>query len=444
LDGTIMGAAYRIVSDTGSSAHHGENIFKFISVNACGPYRIPNVKVDTLVYYTNAMAMGAMRSWGMPGITFANETMINLAAAELGMDPLKLRRLNGVTDGDRTLSGVPVPRSARFIECLDGMEKVPLTETGVLSPRYRYGVGYAAGAQGCNLHFGHPDESTVRLRVGTGGEIYIEVAANDLGQGLETTLDLIVSRVLDNYFIKKIHYLRPISDYPVGGPTGASRQTTLTGNAAYLAAVKLKEEIKKRCGGQMPGDLAAWLMANGEGIGVVGTFMAPLTSDPDKDGQGLPVNQYAYGIQRAEVSVDMDTGIVRVLRIVEVCDCGEVINHIGAEGQVQGAIGQNLGMALMEEFQQKNGKPVQRGFSEYLFPTAVDTPPIDVMFVDQPAELGYLHVKGMAELSTTFTAPAIVAAIHDAAGVWIGTLPATPERVLAALTRKEAMKCSQS
>jgi len=433
--GRITGARHRIESDTGSSLHHGQNIFKFVSVNACGPYRIPSVLVDTELYYTNSFAMGAMRSWGITGITFANETVMNMAAARLGIDPLKLRILNAIRDGDRTLSGGIVPIHARYVQCLEKMAGLPAAPRHDESGRYLYGIGYAGSAQGCNLHFGHPDESTVRLCVKEAGIVEIQVRANDLGQGLEPTLCLIVSRALGGYPPEKIRYCRPCTEYPDGGPTGASRQTTHTGNAACLAAQRLMERIREQAGEEV--DVPEYLSSHGAGLSAEAAFMAPVTSAPDSNGQGYPVNQYGYCVQRAEVRIDRDTGVVRVLGMDVVCDCGTVINRIGAEGQVQGAAAQGIGMALMEEFHQQDGIPQQHGFSDYLFPAITDVPPIRVHFLDLPCGMGYLQAKGLAELSITAAAPAVTGAIHDAAGIWITELPATPERVLSAIGRRK-------
>lgn len=379
-----------------------------------------------------------MRSWGMPGVTFANEVVLNMAAEELGLEPLEIRKRNGVKDGDCTFSGSTLPPDARYLETLEMMEQKPLCGAAAAKSRgrFRYGVGFASGAQGCNLHFGHPDHSFVRLRVGKNGHIFIETAANDLGQGLEVTLSLIVAQELA-YPLEKIFYARPSSDYPIGGPTGASRQTTLTGNATLDAAKKLAALVKER-NGSLPEDLEGWLTKYGEGLSVVGSHTAPATSNPDETGRGKPVNQYSYGTQRAEVMVDTLTGAVKLQNIQAVLDIGRVLNPNGAQGQAQGAIAQGIGMALMEEVLQQRGLPIQTGFSQYLFPTIADTPPIEVDFVDLPVRDGALQVKGMAELSTTFTAPAIISAIHDAVGVWICDLPATPEKVLRALEEKAA------
>ena len=436
VSGKVLGAHYCIELDTGSSSHHGENIGKFISVNACGPYRIPNVKVDTSIFYTNGMAMGAMRSWGMTGITFANECMFNIAAEKLGMDGLKIRKLNGIRDGDDTLSGRTVPACARYDECLAAMEKIPSNPVAP-SSRFAYGIGYAGASQGCNLHFGHADKSTVCLHVAKGGRIQIMTCANDLGQGLETTLSLIVSRVLKGYPISHIQYCRPDTDFPEGGPSGASRQTTLTGNATFLAATRLLERALEAGACEQKEAIEFWLKHDGVGTKVEATYTPPMTSDPDDTGKGYPVNQYGYDIQRAEVVVDRLTGMVHVKHLTVVCDCGNVINRIGAEGQIQGAATQGVGMALMENFLQNEGKPIQHGFSDYVFPTAPDTPQIHVEFIDKPAEFGYLRLKGMAELAVTAAAPAVIDAIHNAVGVWITELPASPDKVLLALTKKE-------
>ena len=157
---------------------------------------------------------------------------------------------------------------------------------------------------------------------------------------------------------------------------------------------------------------------------------------PDENGYGKPVNQYGYGFHRAEVEVDTLTGKVTVLSYKAIHDGGRILNPSGAEGQIQGAAAQGIGMALMEELLYKDGKPLQRGFTDYTIPTFGDVPPIEVEFIDSSVPLGKLGVKGLAEAGITPASPAIIAAIHDAAGIWICDLPATPEKIWKALEEK--------
>lgn len=457
-DGSIEASSYDIISDNGSTVHYGAAIMKFVALNAPGPYKIRNVDVRARAVYTNNVACGAMRSWGMTSVTFATETLLNMGAEKLGMEPLAIRRINAVQEGDLTLCDSPVPSQPRYHECLGimGEKALPRLKDDPRG-RYVYGVGYAGNAQGCNFHFGHPDVSTVRLDVQSGGKIRICSAASDLGQGLEATLILILSQTLGGYPFEEISYARPATSMPDGGSTGASRQTTMTGNATFRAGMALLEACKTlfakitgvsaaelrfengllEAGEKTKTSLFELLKERGEGLSVEGSFTAPRTSDPDENGRGFPINQYSYGVQRAIVRVDCCTGIVKLLEYRAVHDAGRIVNPIGASAQIEGALAQGCGMALMESFLQKNGRPLQHGFSDYLFPTATDMPEISVDFVNKPVDMGELRVKGLAELGISGPVPAISAAIHDAAGIWITDIPAMPERVLEKLMEAE-------
>lgn len=229
--------------------------------------------------------------------------------------------------------------------------------------------------QGSNLHFGHADHSECRLIAFPNGVIRIEIASSDIGQGLEAVLSMIVSEALGYYPGDSIEFARPDTTMPPGGPTGASRQTSLSGNAVYKAAMNLIAELILHVAAfchcsnsEVIYDSGCFLMPDGrsvtvkdvlrslpEPLSVMGSFDAPPTSMPDSNGQGYPINQYSYGIHRAEVVVDSVTGVVKVLSLTAVHDAGKIINPTGAEGQIQGAMIQGLGMALMEEYQTKEG-----------------------------------------------------------------------------------------
>ena len=236
---------------------------------------------------------------------------------------------------------------------------------------------------------------------------------------------------------------------PDCGKTSASRQTFVTGKAAYMAGSKLRAEILKLAGAC---DCAAIEFADGsvtvvengtrksvplgslplDALGYVITCEAtfdPPTKPLDEDGQGTPYAVYGFGAHLAEVEVDVALGTVRVLRVTAAHDVGRAINPTLVEGQIEGGVAQGLGMALMEEFFPGKGENLH----DYLIPSAGDIPPIESILIEDPSSIGPFGAKGIGEQAVIPTSPAILNAIHDAIGVRIHKIPATPDRVRAAI-----------
>jgi CO/xanthine dehydrogenase Mo-binding subunit len=323
----------------------------------------------------------------------------------------------------------------------------------------KHGIGFACSAQGANYHFGHEDKSTVELRILPDDSLLIRSAASDLGQGLEAVLVNIASLALDGFPADRIRWEGSNTSSPEAGGTGASRQSTVTGNALYQACENLKEVLRPvaaemlNChpaevqfeGANVSGGAAriplpeVFLAARqmGMALAVQGSYTAPRTTPLSAEGKGFPINQFGYAAHIAEVEVDTITGEVTVLRVQAIHDAGTIMNPIGAAAQVEGAAVMGMGFALFEDYLLWQGKPVNAGFTNYIIPSVSDMPQIDVHFVDYPAAFGRLGVKGLAEAPTTTIAPAIINAIHNATGARITHLPATPERVLAALDELE-------
>jgi CO/xanthine dehydrogenase Mo-binding subunit len=323
------------------------------------------------------------------------------------------------------------------------------------------GVGYASGWQGANYHFGYPDVSTVDLQLTDDLRYRVGVAAADLGQGIPETTRTIVSKVFGGVPPEQIDFIDPDTAVtPDGGATGASRQTTVTGNATLKACRKLVqllkmagselldtplEEITIREGVLQGRNGSAPLAAvveeckrMGLSLSVRASYQAPPTEPFDDRGQGFVVNQFAYATYVVEVEVDTDTGEVQVLKVSTFIDAGKIVRRKGAEMQVEGGTVMGLGHALTEELKLREGEPETDSLSTYLIPTVYDVPfEITSDFVDEPVPNGELGVKGMAELTLVPIAPAITNAIYDAVGVRLHQLPATPERVLIALAMDE-------
>ncbi len=324
------------------------------------------------------------------------------------------------------------------------------------------GIGFASGWQGANYHFGHPDVSTVQLELTDELSYRIGVAAADLGEGIPETLRVIVSDALGGVPPEQIAFLDPDTAItPDGGSTGASRQTTMAGNATLMACRKLERALKTAASelvetppdqivfreGRFHGhrdrsvglrEVVAECRRIGLSLSVLGRYEAPPTEPLDERGQGFGVNQYSYATYVAQVEVDTDTGEVQVLDLSAFIDAGQIIRLKGAEMQVEGGVAMGLGHTLTEEFKQRDGWPLTDALSTYLIPTTGDVPlEIKSHFVNEPAPMGELGSKGLAELVLVPVAPAITNAIYDAVGVRITQLPATPERVLLGLLALE-------
>ena len=321
------------------------------------------------------------------------------------------------------------------------------------------GIGISCAFQGSNTHFGHHDVSSVLLEVSDDNMFLFHVAASDVGQGLESTLLTIVSEAFGELPVERIRWSWPKTSSPDGGVTGASRQTTMTGNAVYNACKKLKQvidsvvsemmDVSPSEGFKISGDYVVYSSGQkillsevleqarkeGRKLEVLGEFTAPLTTMIDEQGRGEPINQFGYATCVAEVEVDTETGELKVLNISAYHDAGRIINPIGAESQVEGGIVMGLGYATSEDFIMNGGKHINVGFTNYLIPSVNDSPApaIKVHFIDSSVPMGELGVKGLAELPNTVIAPAITNAIYNATGARIYSLPASPERIFRAI-----------
>lgn len=324
------------------------------------------------------------------------------------------------------------------------------------------GIGFSSAFQGANAHFGHLDISSVLLEVSDDDAFVIHTAASDVGQGLEATLFTIVSDVFGGLPSERVRWTWPTTKSPDGGVTGASRQTSTTGNALLGACQDMREllravasemldihpELVRFEGETVRGEkgrqttlseVIRQARSEGKDLRVLGQFSPPRTTKVDEHGHGNPINQFGYATCIVEVDVDTETGEVTVLSVSAYHDSGRILHPLGAEAQVHGGVVMGLGYATSEEYITENGKPVNSGFTNYLIPTVFDSgaPEIEVHFVHNPVPMGELGTKGLAEIPNTVIAPAICNAIFNATGAKITHLPATPERVFAALQRLE-------
>ena len=413
--------------DTGAYASWGPTVAGRVPVHGSGPYHLPNATIDARAILTNGPPAGAFRGFGVPQIALAHEALMDDLAAQVGMDPLEFRLGNALRVGDRTATGQLLHASAGLDQCLEALrphwrraqDQVAAHNAG--DPVVRLGVGLGCMWYGCG-NTGMSNPSTVRVTRSADGQITLYNGAVDVGQGSYTIMRQICADAL-GVPVDEIHQITGDTDLtPDAGKTSASRQTYVTGKATEQAALDLRQQIEA-------------LEGRNESV----ALQAEATFDPpasplDENGQGEPYGTYAFAAQMAVVKVDTELGTTKVVRMVGAHDVGKAINPTLVEGQIQGGIAQGLGLALMEEYLPGRTENLH----DYLIPTVGDMPEMEIILIEDPDPNGPQGAKGVGEPGLVPTAPAILAAIKSAAGVRIHQIPATPDRVRAAILADRA------
>ena len=458
-DGSLRAIRFHGDFDTGAYGSWGRTVANRVPVHAMGPYRVPSVVATTRAVHTNNPIAGAFRGFGVPQAAIAHETLMDDLAEQLGIDPLEIRYRNALRAGDLTPSGQRLVASAGLRACLDGLrptwarERDPASAwnaaaAGSGDPRRR-GVGVGAMWYGIgNTALANP--STIEMGLNATGEVTLYCGAVDIGQGASTVLVQIAADAL-GVPATTLRLLSGDTDRTQdAGKSSASRQTFVSGNAARLAGEDLRRQLLALA--EVDEDAAielrdgqARFSADGETQSTIdlaelsplrdadvllgrGTY-DPHTTPLDADGQGVPYETYAFGAQIATVEVDTELGTVKVLGITAAHDVGRAINPTQVEGQIHGGIAQGLGLALMEAYVPGRTENLH----DYLIPTVGDVPPIECLLIEDPEPSGPYGAKGVGEPALVPTAPAILGAIRHATGARVTRLPATPERVLAAM-----------
>ena len=432
-DGMITAAQSTVIGDAGAYNYTSNKVLGNAQLTVSGPYEIPNIHTDTFTVYTNNIPSGAFRGFGAPQALLAAEGQMNRLAAALKLDPLQIRLKNSIREGSLGPVNSPFPKGVTMPEVFEtcGRESWWRRDNGSwrlgeadqpADPARRRGRGMAGGFKNVGFSFGFPEHcwAGIELR----GEADIESvilyqAGADVGQGAHTALMQMAADAVGVPF-ERVRIVA--SDTATSGSSGsasASRLSFMSGNAIIGAA-----EIAKR----------KW---QDEERPAKGEFMyhPPATTafDP-QTGECEPNFAYGYVAEAVEVEVDIETGQVRLLEVVCANDVGKIINPQQLEGQVEGAIVQAQGYALMEYLVSREGKLQNPYLSTYLIPTSLDVPPkiksVPLEFADP---IGPWGARGMAEMPFLPLAPAIAAAIHDATGVWVDSQPFTAQKVVAAL-----------
>jgi CO/xanthine dehydrogenase Mo-binding subunit/aerobic-type carbon monoxide dehydrogenase small subunit (CoxS/CutS family) len=458
-DGELTAVRFHGDFNTGAYASWGPTVAARVPVHATGPYFVPSLKATTRAIFTNEPPGGAFRGFGVPQAAIAHESLIDELADKCGIDPLEFRRRNAIRVGQITATGQKLESSVGLTQCLGALEPRWQVARQAAerfnrnpSDALRCGVGVGCMWYGIgNTAMANP--STIRVALGGDGTLTLYNGAVDIGQGSSTILTQICADAL-GVPVSKFHLVVGDTDLTEdAGKTSASRQTFVSGNAAKAAGEDLRRKILNLAGNCECATIAIEgprvIVREGEKRHVInlgelpeeekgnvlvgqGHFDPP-TTPLDENGQGVPYATYGFAAQMAEVEIDTELGTVKVLKIVAAHDVGRAINPIQVEGQIHGGVAQGIGLALMEEYFPGRSENLH----DYLIPTFGDVPDIETIIVEDPEPLGSYGAKGIGEPALIATAPAILNAIHHATGVRITRVPATPDRVRAALLNKK-------
>jgi len=462
-NGTITARKCEVFWDTGAYAEIGPRIGHKSGYTSAGPYRIPNVWIDSYCVYTNKVPAGAFRGFGVPQVIWAYDSQMDIIARTIGADPVEFRLKPALEEGEKFVTGTVVHsfgmkeairQAAQAIE----WSKQKPAQTGT---KLR-GKGIAAGVKAVLT----PSISGAIVIMNADATANVLSSTVEMGQGSEATMGQIVAEELGIAF-DRVHIVQPDTDVtPYDTITAGSRSTYHMGNAVRAAAGKIKAELCQVVASKLevdPDDLVARNgrisvrgmeergMTVGEiflaKFGSLGTTIAaeaicqPTAAHMDPEtGQSEKCTEYWFpSATAAEVEVDIETGRVTILRLFSVGDTGTAINPSHCEQQLQSAAVMHLGLTMFEEMIFDRGQLVNGSLLDYQIASFKDMPEfIKTIVVQIPHDGGPFGAKGAGETGALTVAPAIANAIADAVGVRIRDLPLTPERVLRALAEKKS------
>ena len=455
-DGTLTAIETTLYGDSGAYASLGEKVMTRATTHSAGPYEVPNVKADCYAMYTNNPPAGAFRGFGVLQSAFAVESAMDMLAERLGIDAVELRRKNLHRVGSVTNTGQTLRESVGLEKCLElvSAEIAKRKEaTQPASTNKRRAWGLAVGYKNTGLGGGAPDKSSAEVELYQDGTVEVRTSAAEIGQGLVGVVAMCAAEELGIKY-QDVRVLLSDTDLtPDGGPTTASRQTFVTGNAARMAArtlrnaiestlseiydqppqnIRFEEGLARVNGHTLPMSEVAQLFTR-QGLEPKATYeyWAPKTQ-PLGTGGDMHF-AFSYAAQAVEVEVDLETGEVKVLQMVAAHDIGRAINPLALQGQIEGGMVMGLGHALTEEFIVEDGIVFTDVLARYKMPSIKHAPPITSFIVEDAASTGPYGAKGVGEIASIPTLAAISNAVYNACGVRLHKLPVDQDSLLRAL-----------
>jgi CO/xanthine dehydrogenase Mo-binding subunit len=446
-DGQLVAQEIEVVMDGGAYCTLSPVVLSRGVLHAGGPYRCPNVRIKGRSMATNTPPNGAFRGFGAPQTEFAAEMQANRIAEALAISPLELRRRWAYREGDVTPTGQVLRESVAAADVLEAAAEASdfarhreqtrrAREARQPAARVASGIGLAMGWHGAGftgsgeVHIA----GVAAVELTDAGTVRVLTAQTEMGQGTKTIFPQLVAGELgiDTDAVEVAP--QDTSIVPDSGPTVASRTAMVVGGLIVNAARRLRAQVEAAMDRPFADSYRDFVLEHGALR--VDEHFEPYPDvhfdDATYTGDAYPAFGWACAVAR--VDVDLDTGEVFVRDVVSADDAGRIIHPVLAEGQVEGGTLQAIGYATIEEIKLVDGRYLNDRLATYLIPTAMDAPRIDAILVEKPFSGAPHGAKGIGELPMDVAAPAVVAAIHDATGVWIHDLPATPERILAAIT----------
>jgi carbon-monoxide dehydrogenase large subunit len=453
-DGKILARQVEVYLDTGAYAEKGPTVLRFCAISAAGPYNIPNVSIDAYCVYTNNPVSGAMRGYGGPQAAWAYESQMDIIATELGIDPVDLRMMQLYDDGDEHVTGQML-YSEGIKDCLIAVAKA-MNWRGRTRELDR-GMGFACMERTVKTPFG----SAAFIKINEDATVDVLGSTTEVGQGADTILSQIVAEEL-GVPVEAIRKPAPNTLFtPFDASTTSSRSTFHMGNAVKMAAFDAKLQLLELASSLLdrrPDELMirdSRIYARDDkqnGLSIVDVMKRHYGPCSTVLGRGFyipkmpegPAEYYTrdtifwlLGAGGAEVEVNRKTGVVTVLKLWGAYDVGKAINPQSCEGQIEGGTSMGYGMAMLEDLTFVDGQVMNPSFLGYKLPSAQDMPEMESILIERPHPDGPFGAKGMGETTNVPVPPSIANAIYDAVGIRIRHLPITPEKVLAALAKKE-------
>jgi CO/xanthine dehydrogenase Mo-binding subunit len=438
-DGRLVAVESEGWLDAGGYNYTTNKVLGNMHLGQAGPYEVPNATVDSHAVYTNAAVGGAFRGFGGPQAAFVAECQMNKLAEALALDPVEIRRRNTLRDGSISITQTVMPAGVTLPQVIEACAEAagfqrPLAQHPAFSPfatlapatgGLRRGRGMACSFKNVGFSFGFPERSEAEIVLHgdegadepTSADLYH--AGADVGQGAHQAFLLMAAEAVGLPVGSVRGYFSDTATSGDSGSASASRLTWMAGNSILGAA----EEAEK-----------AWRQGERPAVGRF-RFVPPPTEPLDPDtGVCYPNFSYGYVAQVVELTVDVETGHIVVDRVVSTHDVGRAINPTLVRGQIEGGVVQAHGYALSEDLRCVDGHITNPRLSAYLIPGIGDLPTtVESVVLELADPLGPFGARGMAEMPMMTYAPAVVAALHDATGVWFDALPLTPARVLAGL-----------
>jgi xanthine dehydrogenase molybdenum-binding subunit len=462
-DGTLTAVEAELYGDGGAYASLSDKVMTRATTHATGPYNVPHAKIDCYAMYTNNPPSGAFRGFGVTQSAFAVEQNMDLIAEALGLDPIAFRLKNAQKVGVTTATGQLLRDSVGLIETI---EKCDADMRGGQNGSFiwgwqegdlAWGWGVACAYKNTGLGGGAPDKSDAEVEAFDDGTVEVRSSSADMGQGLIAVLAQCAAEELGLPYAQVRVLLSDTDLTPDGGPTTASRQTYMSGNAVRLASATLRDALTSvlaeefdypperlrfeegliRVNGTSIQFGEAVRLAKQQGVNtrILHEYWGPKTQ-PLGTGGDMHFG-FSYATQIALVSVDLSTGEVMVHQIISGTDIGRAINPLLLQGQIEGGIVMALGNCLTESYISEDGVPWSTLLARYKMPSIKHMPKITSFLVEHRTADGPYGAKGVGEIPSINTTPAICNAIYNATGVRIYSLPVDQDALLRALRKGE-------